>query len=201
MANYQVIDAYGSVITIQSSIFNSNEHRQIIGASIIGTAPIAISKNVASVYGASDVGAAVWGLRNDTLASIVGVDNNYTPFAVGPSGEQITANAPLTKWVQGTATLVSGSSVQALAPQGTSIFTYVTAVQVRNDSANNVGITFTGGLGGASSVLGYTVAPANGGSNITYPNGLKTGANSGFSASISGVASIYMAVQGFISKI
>jgi hypothetical protein len=58
-------------------------------------------------------------------------------------------------------------------------------------------VTFAGGLG---SILGYTIAPAGGGSNIIYTNALKTGENSAFTASISGVASVLVSAQGFISK-
>ncbi len=139
-------------------------------------------------------------VRNDTMSSITAGDSRFSGNAVGPIGETIIANSPITKWVQGIASVFTGASVQAIAPQGSSIFTYITALQITNASANNVWITLTGGLGGISSTLGYTVAPANGGSNIYFPNGLKTGANSGFSASISGVASVFLSAQGFISK-
>jgi len=207
--NYPVVIAQTTNATI-TSVVSTIPSSMLVGASILGTVPINgvvpltgqtnLGKQVASVYSGSDVGVAIWGVRNDSLTSIVSTDNYYSPPAIGPSGEMITANAPLTKWIQGTASVFSGTSVLTIPAQGTSIFTYITAVQVRNDSATSVGITFTGGLGGVSSILGYTVAPANSGSNITYPNGLKTGANSNFSASISGVASVYISAQGFISK-
>ncbi len=162
--------------------------------SVVGTFP----DNSAWTEGNS--GLYVLGVRNDGMSSMISADLRYTPITVGPVGETIVANAPITKWIQGNASIFTGSSVQAIAPQGSSVFTYITGIQIANASANNVWITFTGGLGGVSSVLGYTVAPANGGSNIYLPNAWKTGQNSGFSASVSGVSSVYLSAQGFISK-
>lgn len=138
-------------------------------------------------------------VRNDTLASVTSADRDYSQVAVGPVGETITANAPITKWIRGTADLrvVLGASVTAVAAQGASIFTYITSAQVLNFGPSSVIVTFAGGLG---SILGYTIAPAGGGSNIVYPNALKTGENSAFTASISGTASVIVSAQGFIAS-
>ena len=148
----------------------------------------------------ADRGLFVLGVRNDDLSSITSADGDYSPFATGPVGERISANAPLTKWVQGTADLrvVQGASVTVIAAQGASIFTYITGVQLANMGSASVLVTLASGLG---SILGYTIAPAGGGSNVPYPNALKTGANSAFTASISGTASVLVSAQGFIAKI
>lgn len=147
-------------------------------------------------------GLGILGVRNDGISSTTSGDNDYSHFAVGPSGETITANAPLTKWVRGTADMrgvgALGGSVTVIAAQGASIFTYVTSAQFVNIGGASVLVTIAGGLG---STLGYTIAPAGGGSNIYYPNALKTGENSAVTASISGVASILVSLQGFIAKI
>lgn len=150
-----------------------------------------------SGHATADVGVFTLGVRNDTMSSVTSADVDYSPFSVGPIGELIVGNAPITKWVQSQTSIMYGTSVQVLAAQGASVFTYITAVQIVNDCATMSRVKFTGGLG---SVLGWTVAPASGGSNIVFPNGLKTGANSGFSASISGVSSVYLSIQGFISN-
>jgi len=160
--------------------------------SIIGLTPVIFTGQPSIVS---------YGIRNDTMSSITATDNALSPHAVGGLGETLVANAPLTKWVQGFASIFNGVSVVALAAQGTSIFTYITSAQIVNNSPNNVYVTFTGGLGGVSSVLGYLPAPANSGAIPLMVNGWKTGANSGVSASISGgVASVYISLQGFISK-
>ena len=156
------------------------------------------SEDAANVSG--DIGSFALGVRNDTLASVTGSDGDYTQITVGPAGENITANAPLTKWVQGTADFRqgnTGASIVVIAAQGASIFTYITAVQVANMGSASVLVT----LAGTGSTLGYTIAPAGGGSNIYYPNALKTPANATFAASISGISSVLVSAQGFIAKI
>ncbi len=146
----------------------------------------------------ADKGIFMLGVRNDTMSSITSADLDYTPWTTGPVGEGITANSPITKWISGQTSVMYGTSVQAIAPQGDSVFTYITGLQLANPSANASLVKITGGLG---SVLGWTIAPANGGSNIVFPNALKTGENSGISASISGVSSVYVTLEGFIAKI
>jgi len=173
----------GSVVTLFSQ-----------SPSVVGT----YAEDAAHTSG--DKGILSLSVRNDTMASVTSADGDYGAIALGPVGEAITANSPITKWIQGTADLrtVLGTSVAVLAAQGTSVFTYVTAVQVANMGSASVLVTLAGGLG---SILGYTIAPAGGGSNIIYPNALKTGANSQFSASLSGTASVLVSAQGFIAKI
>lgn len=147
----------------------------------------------------NDKGILTLGVRNDTLSSLTSADNDYSAHAVGPIGERIVANAPITKWVQGTADFRqgnAGASIVAIAAQGASIFTYITAVQVANMGSASVLVT----LASTGSTLGYTIAPAGGGSNIYYPNALKTPANGTFAASISGIASVLVSAQGFTAK-
>lgn len=178
-----------------------------VGASVIGTVPVVQSGvRITSVIGAyaedtghttGDVGLFTLNLRNDNLASVTSANLDYSPTTVGPAGETIVANAPLTKWVQGIGSTFTGVIQPIVAAQGASVFTYVTGVQVANNSANNVFLTF---YGAASSVVGYTVAPANGGSNIVLLNAWKTNANGAFSASVSGAASVYLSAEGFVSN-
>lgn len=190
--------------TVDVNVLNTNVN---VSGSVVGfqgTNPWVIGSVVGTyaedaAHTTGDKGIFVLGVRNDTMASVTSADLDYSPNTVGPVGELVTANAPITKWVQGTADLrvVLGASVTAIAAQGASIFTYITAVQVANMGSASVLVTLAGGLG---SILGYTIAPAGGGSNIIYPNALKTGANSAFTASISGTASVLVSAQGFISK-
>jgi hypothetical protein len=179
----------GSVVTLsQGSVITINQAQSIVGT---------YAEDAAHTTG--DKGLFALQVRNDTMSSVTSADGDYSPIAGGPVGETITANAPITKWIRGTADLrvSSGGSIAAIAAQGASIFTYITGIQVANMGSASVLVTFAGGLG---SILGYTIAPAGGGSNITYPNALKTGENSAFTASISGVASVLVSAQGFISK-
>lgn len=244
MANYQFLDAYGSVLTAASSVIggvnypivftsgsagassvsgtvgasiigltpvsvtNSPSISGTVGASIIGTVPVVQSgTRITSIIGAyaedsastqSDVGVFTLAVRNDTLSSVTSADGDYSAQTVGPAGEVVTANAPLTKWVQGVASCFTGVIQPIIAAQGSSVFTYITSGQITNASANNVYLTFFGATG---SVVGYCPVPANSGALPLMPNAWKGNANGAFSASVSGVASVYLSFQGFISKI
>lgn len=180
--------ATGSVISVPSgSVITAFGQ----SPSIVGT----YAEDAAHTPG--DKGLFAMGVRNDTLASVTSADGDYSQFATGPMGEIVALDAPITKWVQGTADLrvVLGASVTAIAAQGASIFTYIREIQVANMGSASVLVTFAGGLG---SILGYTIAPAGSGSNFTTR--LKTGANSAFTASISGTASVLVTATGFIAK-
>lgn len=179
----------GSVITVPSGSVIT----VLQAPSIVGT----YAEDAA--HASSDKGVFVLGVRNDTLASVTSTDGDYSPMAQGPAGETIVSNSPFTKWVQGTADFRqgnTGASIVAIAAGGSSIFTYITGVQVANMGSASVLVTLASG----GSILGYTIAPAGGGSNIVYPNALKTPANFGFAASLSGIASVLVSAQGFISK-
>ncbi len=153
-----------------------------------------------AAHTSADKGLFALAVRGDTMASVTSADLDYSPISTGPAGEVLVANSPITKWVRGTADLrvVLGTSVVAIAAQGASVFTYITGIQLANMGPSSVLVTITGGLG---SVLAYSIAPAGGGSNITYPNALKTGENSAVAASISGTASVLVSMQGFTAKI
>ena len=114
-----------------------------------------------------------------------------------------TANGGLPLWsplgsrVQGTADLrtVQGTSVAVIAAQGANVFTYIDHVQVLNFGSSSVLVTIADIT---TSILGYTIAPAGGGSN--YDTFYKTAANNPVTASLNGTASVLVSMQGFISK-
>lgn len=195
---FATLSGAGSVITVPTGSVVAVSTGSVItvwqSPSVVGT----YAEDGAHTTG--EKGMFVLGVRNDTMSSVTGTDGDYSPFVVGPSGEQVSVNAPLTRWIQGVADLrvVLGASVTAVPAQGASIFTYITGVQVANFGSASVLVKFGGGLG---STLGWTIAPAGGGSNIVYPNALKTGENSAFTASISGTASVLVSAQGFTAGI
>jgi hypothetical protein len=153
-----------------------------------------------AAHTSADRGVFTLAVRNDTLPSVTSADGDYSQVTVGPAGEVITQIAPFNGGIQGTADLrvVQGASVTVIAAQGATIFSYIKTVQLANMGSASVLVTLSGGLG---SILAYTIAPAGGGSNIKYDPWLKTGANSAFTASISGTASVLVSAQGFIAKI
>lgn len=217
MANYTFLDATGATQTAASSVVGGinypivkiSDPVSVIGSlSQTGTVYSSISGivEINSVLGtyfednqhsSNDRGFFQLAVRNDTLSSITSLDNDYSPVVVGPVGETITANAPITKWVQGVTSVMYGGSVTTIPAQGSSIFTYVTGLQVANVGITSVLVTL---FGATSSVVGYVASPANQTVPLVFPNALKTNANGAFHASISGVASVYLSAQGFISK-
>lgn len=192
-----------------------------VGASVIGTVPVVQSGTVISsisgtvvvqsivgtyaedaAHASADAGLFSLGVRNDTMASVASADGDYTYHAVGPVGETLVANAPITKWVSGTTSTVSGSaavaSVALIAAQGSSIFTYLTSAQIYNSGATSALITFTSG----GSILGYGQAPTGGGGNMYMPNAMKSRPNASIDISASAASSVIsVSGQGFISKV
>lgn len=175
-------------------------------ASVISTIQGSIAGEYASNSSSvvSGVGMLALGVRNDTLSSTLSTstaDGRYTPFTVGPWGEQVVGNAPGNKWVSGATSVFTGVPQPVITSVAGS-FVNITGVQVANNSGTAVYVTFSGaGIGSvAGSVLAYTIAPANGGSNISFANALKTGLSNPLQASISGVASVFVSAQGFLSN-
>lgn len=172
-----------SIIALQSgsvvSINQGSIAAVIIGGSIATSSPA--NQSVSGTVGASIIG-------------VVPIIVTGTLPAQSISGV-VVQNAPTSSWISGTTSVFTGVIQPVIAAQGTSIFTYVTGVQVANNSANPVYVSFLNAVAG--SIIGYTIAPGNGGSNITMPNALKTLANGAFSASISGVASVFVTAEGF----
>ncbi len=205
---WNIAGSVAAFVVGSSSIITRFADSSILSVPVGSTITLIQANSVAGTYSedtahtSGDRGLLSLNVRNDTLASVTSNDGDYGALALGPAGEAIVANSPLTKWVSGTASMlggtpVNGGSVTVIAAQGSSVFTYITGIQIANPSANNIWIKFEGAT---SSTLAFTMAPANGGSNIYFQNGIKTNANGGFTASVSGVASIYVSAQGFISK-
>lgn len=220
MPNYTFLDASGATQTAGSSIIGGVNYPIVkipdavpVTGSIVqaGTRISSISGivDVNSILGTyledaqhstGDRGFFILGVRNDTMASISSLDADYTPFVVGPAGEVLTANAPITKWVSGTASILGPAQpVQPVIPaQGSSIFTYITGVQVTNPSNASVMVVIQSG----ATTLGYAMATANATTPIYYSNALKSLTNTAISVSVLGgaIASVFVSAQGFISK-
>ena len=92
--------------------------------------------------------------------------------------------------------MVSTSVTVLVAAAGAGLRNYITDVWVANTGASNSLITFRDGAG---SVLGYTIAPTVGGSNLqglTVP--IRTGANATFDFQPGTSSSvIYVTCKGF----
>lgn len=116
----------------------------------------------------------VTGFRNDTLASTLGVDLTGRSFALDSAGRTLTKPyAPEEARIQSVIATNNSTSTSLLAAGGAGLRTYVTDAFVTNTSATPTLVSFTDG---DNSVIGRTIAPATGGSNlISLTTPMRTG--------------------------
>lgn len=201
MAVAGAVSQSGTVIT---SIVNSIPSSVLVGASIFGqlpagTAPLGSVATlqgtnpwviVGSVYGSGSVVAFQGGAWSTSV-----VANTITSVATANGGLPLWS--PLGSRIQGTADFrgTQGASIAVIAAQGSGVFTYVDHVQIANFGTSSVLVTIADNT---TSIIGYTIAPAGGGSN--FDAFLKGAANSPITASLNGTASVLISMQGFTSK-
>lgn len=146
----------------------------------------------------ADKGIFTLGVRNDAVASFVSADLDYSPRATDSAGRTlIKPFAAEEARVEGYHSVVSTSVTTLVAAAGTGLKNYITDIFVANTGAAATLVTFRSG--GGTSVLGYTIAPASGGSNLSGLNmPLKTLANETFDFQATTATSIlYVTVKGF----
>lgn len=171
--SYQALDAYGSVLTFDSSIFGTT-NRPVIGASIIGTFPINGTYAEDSGHADGNLGLFALGVRNDTVSSFTSANTDYSPVAVDSAGRVLTkpfaGNEAL---VQGVASTVNVNPSSLLGLSGTGLRNYVTDILVSNTGSVATSVSFRDS---DASVIGRTIAPATSGSNIHFGTPMRTGA-------------------------
>lgn len=140
---------------------------------------------------------SVYGMRNDTLASFLGANLTTRPMAVDSAGRTLTKPfSPEESRVEGYHSVVSTSVTTLVAAAGAGLRNYITDVMIANTGATTALITFKDGAG---SILGYTIAPSGGGSNLPgLATPIRTGANASFDFQPDVASSIIFAtVKGF----
>lgn len=168
---------------------------------IAGTGATNLGKAEDAGHSTGDTGVFALAVRKDTLTTaITNTDADYSQISVDDLGRVQTTVAPLASMVRGTATTTGTSDTSLVAASGDAgLKTYITDIQIANTGATTSLITFKDGSGG--STLGYTVAPAAGGSNIHFTVPLVTTANTAFYfAAGSASTTIYASAQGFKAK-
>jgi hypothetical protein len=121
-----------------------------IGTSVTpGTGAANLGKAEDAAHTSGDTGVAVWGVRNDNLATTYGADQDYGPLATDKNGRVLVAQKAAT----GTLSNVSASatSVTVLAANSARIGATIT-----NDSSSVVYLKF----GATASTTSYTVVLA-----------------------------------------
>lgn len=140
----------GSVVAFQGT------NPWIIG-SIVGT----YGEDIPST--AADKGLFTLGIRNDTVASLVGTDLDYTGWSTDSAGRHLMKPFSADEARLDTVSSTVSTSVTALFNSVAGLRLYVTDVMIANTGSVATLITFKDG---STSILGYTIAPAGGGSNI-----------------------------------
>lgn len=177
-----------------------------VAAFVVGNASLITIQQASSIVGtyaedvpstAADKGLFVLAIRNDTVASLVTGDLDYTGYATDSAGRTITkpfaADDSATFYFQGS--IVSGS-VALIKASAVGKRSYVTDFFVANSGSVATLVTFKDG---STSILGYTIAPAGGGSNMpgmAIP--FRTNPSQDLTFSMSPSASIlFVTIQGY----
>lgn len=143
-----------------------------------------------------DISGSVAAFQTGTWRTSIAGTPNVAITSIATANGALPIFAPLGSRTQGVADLrvVQGASVVALTAPGASIRNYVDHVQVANLGSASVLVVIRDNT---TSTLGWTIAPAGGGSNINCF--YRGAANSPITASISGTASVLVSMQGFTS--
>lgn len=145
----------------------------------------------------ADAGLFVLGVRNDTVSSFASNNTDYTPFATDSAGRYlIKPFAAEEARVEGHNSVVSTSVTTVIAAAGTGLRNYITDLMIVNSGATTTALTLKDGAG---SIMGFAIAPTNGGSNmvgLAIP--FRTGANASFDIQPTSASSIlYFTAKGY----
>ena len=139
-----------------------------------------------------------YGHRNDAVASFLGGNLTWNPIATDSAGRILTRpHAAEAARIEGYASTVNLNANSIIAAAGTGLRNYITDVWVTNTGAAATLVTFLSG--GGLSVLGYTIAPAGGGSNLPgLVTPIRTGAGQTFDfRAATGTSVLYITAKGF----
>lgn len=172
----------------------------ILGGTVTVTGTVADSANVAEDVAHVDgqIGKFVLGVRNDTVASFAGSNGDYTPHGFDSAGRTVIKPfAPEEARIEGYISLTSTSMTTLVAAAGAGLKNYITDIWAANTGATTTLLTFSSG--GGSSVLGYTIVPTGGGSNlIGLHMPIRTEANATFGVQAgTATSTLYVTVKGY----
>lgn len=201
-----VIAAQGGNAGVASSwpvkITNGSQSVNVSSSSMLSVSVDAMTSIVGTYaedagHTSADKGVFVLAVRNDTVTSVASADLDYTLIAVDSAGRTVSKPfAPEESRVYANASAVSAVSVLAVAAAGAGLRNYITDITIANTGAAGTLVTFTDG---DASVLGRTMAPAGGGSNIVgMAIPMKTSVNQPFNIVPATATSIlYATVWGY----
>lgn len=144
-------------VNVSGSVVATQGTNPWVMGSIVGT----YGEDVPST--AADKGLFTLGIRNDTVASLVGTDLDYTGWSTDSAGRHLMKPFSADEARLDTVSSTVSTSVTALFNSVVGLRLYVTDVMIANTGSVATLVTFRDG---STSILGYTIAPAGGGSNI-----------------------------------
>lgn len=164
----------GSVAAFQAGTIITSVAGTVIIGSIVGT----YGEDVPST--AADKGIFTLGIRNDTVASLVGTDLDYTGWSTDSAGRHLVKPfAAEEARVEGYHSVVGTSVTTLVGAAGAGLRNYITDLWFANTGANTTLVTLRSQ--GGTSILGYTIVPSGGGSNLPgLQTPIRTGVNESF---------------------
>ena len=190
----------GSVVAFVSGTVPVNTAGSVVAFQ--GTSPWVVQSIVGTyaedaTHTSADKGIFTLGVRNDAVASFAGANLEYGPIGTDSAGRNLTKPfAPEESRIEGYISLTSASITTMVAAAGAGLRNYITDVWVANTGASTTLVTFNDGAG---SVLGFTIAPAGGGSNlVNLATPMRTGANATFDIKpATPTSTFYATAKGF----
>lgn len=175
----------GSVVAVQGGTWSTS----MVGAPV---------SSVGGTAAGGDRGVVTLGFRNDAIASTIGANLTYRAIATDSAGRTLTRPyATEESRIEGYASTVNLNATSVIAAAATGLRNYITDVWVANTGAAATLVTFLSG--GGASILGYTIAPSGGGSNLpglVTPMRTDAGATFDFRAA-TGTSVLYITAKGF----
>lgn len=192
----------GSVVAFVSGTVAVNTAGSVV--SFQGTSPWVI-QSIVGTYSedqastSADKGLLAFGVRNDTVASLVGSDSDYGAWSQDSAGRHlvkpfVSEDGTIISYV---GSVVSGS-VTLIQASVTGKKSYITDFMISNTGAATTLVTFQGG---DTSLVGQYIAPTGGGYVVTGLNlPLKTNASQDLVFKTSVMTSIlYLTVKGYVA--
>ena len=189
----------GSVATLQGTnpwIVTGSVQAAVSGAVAAVQSGTQTTSIVGSIPSSTLVGT--YGHRNDAVASYLGADLTWRPFATDSAGRTlIRPFAAEESRIEGYASTVNVSVTTLVAAAGAGLRNYITDIWLANTGATTTLVTFRSG--GGTSVLGYTIVPTASGSNLPgLQTPIRTLANETFDIQATTATSVlYATVKGF----
>lgn len=202
------VPVVGSINSLQQGAWSTSIQGTV---SVLGTVPVTQSgtwiTSISGVAYAEDSGHTdgnpglfTFGVRNDTVASFVSANTDYTPIGLDSAGRNVTKPfAPDQASVIGHNSIVAigvgAGSVLVMQAPGVGLKNYLTDFNIANTGTVTTIVQFNDT---DASIVGRTIAPAGGGSNHSFAVPLTTpSTNKAIAVQLISASSVFITVSGY----